>query len=1241
MKRRPLLACAGLLTVGSLAASVVPGAAAAEPTSDHLLRPLAGPESGSFPGAEVALGDVDARGPRLAPLPSALAAVASFGDGISVSWNQYGTPRSLTRADGWLAEGLSGSATDAARSFLRARSGLLGLSPAQVDQLEVVYDQPLQGSPARAVLFRQRAGALALAEDGLITVGVRDGKIASLTSSAVGAQSLNTTSPQLSALQGVLAALEEVGVSTLDLSDLQLGKRDAAGFQLVQAAGLAQPQRARLRALPTTDKGLRLVWETAVQDVAGGRALAAMSFVDAVTGDVLLRRDAVDTAAAGTQARTGMRSIAMPATQAAPGGGALMGTYSATACSAPQDLAVPAGTRTIVVVVAAANPANDITFNVKRNGTSILNQDLLGSPEAGPAAVEPPATATDTFTVEVCPFDDLSTAPFDFVGTYATSDQALGAGALPGLPNLPLPGDALMGPPTFRAFGSNPTLPTSLAPSPDDRQLVCGTSPGATGAKDLAACDVFTYDDASPLPYDVEASTGLPTFATIGNNAVTTNAQLSTSLTPGPPALPVISATRDYAPPFTDAWHTSGCDPLQTVGRADVDAAIVNLFTGHNLAHDFTYRLGLTETTGAMQVNNFGKGGAEGDPEVGNTQNAAATNATFFITNQVTTPAAGLGLTGRNNANQITLQDGVPGITNQYLFEPVVGFFGPCTDGDLDSSIFLHEYTHAVSNRLVAGPDTGLSGEQAGAMGESWSDLVAIEYLQALNLAGKRGEDPYSVGAYATGDKEEGIRDFNLRPSKNPLTYSSYGFDTTGPEVHADGEIWNAIQMTVRQALMEKYDSSASSTDVALQKQCALGHTASGGEASTFAGCPGNRRWITYMFDAMLLQANGSPTFVDMKDATLAATRLRGGADTQVVGDAFASRGLGAGSKAVDVEDTNPTASYASPSAARNADVTFALVDAATGAPVKGSVYPGVFQARATPIATTLGGDQPDARAPFVAGAYEFVVQAKGYGLQRFRATYAPGARTQVFRLLKNVASSTSGAKVTDEGGVRLGDVIDDDEATNGGVDGLADETPVAGRTVTVDLAGGLNRITKVAVSALHRPVDAEDAADFQGRLLGLRAFDLQASKDGGKTYSTVYRSPADFFPADAPRAVAPDLNLRTVTLPTPVVADHLRLVVRSNTCTGQPAFQDIEKNATAEALAPTDCTSVVANATRVTVTELQAFGTATTASTGVVVDAPTVSGGRLPATGAPLGLAALAVALLGAAGFAVRRRTA
>jgi len=184
-------------------------------------------------------------------------------------------------------------------------------------------------------------------------------------------------------------------------------------------------------------------------------------------------------------------------------------------------------------------------------------------------------------------------------------------------------------------------------------------------------------------------------------------------------------------------------------------------------------------------------------------------------------------------------------------------------------------------------------------------------------------------------------------------------------------------------------------------------------------------------------------------------------------------------------------------------------------------------------------------------------------------------------------------------------------------------------------------RITQVAVSALHRPADPEVEGDFAGgRLLGVRAFDLEASSDGGQTFTTVYRSPDDFFPADKPRAVAPDLNLRTVTLPTPVAADTLRLVVRTNTCTGAPDFAGVEKAAAAEALAPTDCRQTP-NAQQVTITELQAFGAVTT-----LVAAPAavpVAAGRasLPATGVEVVLAVFGVLLIGIAIVVARRMRA
>ena len=90
----------------------------------------------------------------------------------------------------------------------------------------------------------------------------------------------------------------------------------------------------------------------------------------------------------------------------------------------------------------------------------------------------------------------------------------------------------------------------------------------------------------------------------------------------------------------------------------------------------------------------------------------------------------------------------------------------PCVDGDLDTSVFGHEYTHAISNRMVGGPDDSLTGLQAGAMGESWSDLVALEYLHAHGYVRRTARTRGPRGAYVTGNNED--RHPRLRARRQP-----------------------------------------------------------------------------------------------------------------------------------------------------------------------------------------------------------------------------------------------------------------------------------------------------------------------------------------------------------------------------------------------------------------------------------------------------------------------------------------
>ena len=163
---------------------------------------------------------------------------------------------------------------------------------------------------------------------------------------------------------------------------------------------------------------------------------------------------------------------------------------------------------------------------------------------------------------------------------------------------------------------------------------------------------------------------------------------------------------------------------------------MTNLHVAHNRMHDFSYYLGFTEENYNLQVDNLGRNddpSRGNDPEIGNAQAGALTGGQpSFL--------------GRDNANQIALQDGVPGITNQYLFQPLAGgFYSPCADGSLDMSIVGHEYTHAISNRMIGGPDEGITSEQGGAMGESWGDLTAGEYIYEHGYS--NGANPWAVGS--------------------------------------------------------------------------------------------------------------------------------------------------------------------------------------------------------------------------------------------------------------------------------------------------------------------------------------------------------------------------------------------------------------------------------------------------------------------------------------------------------------
>ena len=677
----------------------------------------------------------------------------------------------------------------------------------------------------------------------------------------------------------------------------------------------------------------------------------------------------------------------------------------------------------------------------------------------------------------------------------------------------------------------------------------------------------------------------MSTFATRGNNTRTTEKWNSNT---GNQAgiVPSVSPTRDYVYPWTNQWFEERCNPANFTSAAlnDLDAARANLNAMHNRMHDWSYNLGFTELTWNAQNFNFGQGGLGGDPEHGNAQAGAVVGG----------PP---GFASRDNANQFTPPEGVVPITNMFLWQPIpTTFYSPCVDGDYDMSVIAHEYGHLISNRMVGGPNAPLAGNQAQAMGESWSDLSAAEFLNSQGLVPIADENPFAVGPYATGDKVAGIRNYAMNDS--PLNYSDVGYDfacnqagicTQRTQVHADGEIWSATNFDIRQAMIAQYNGSFPASNIALQESCVAGTT-------PVTQCPGNRRWAQLYFDAFLLMASGSVSMVDARDALLAADLVRfGGAHQALLWNAFARRGLGAGAASAGTAAFDPTPSFESPFA-DNATVTFKAVgqaDGSAGAALRRALRGRRHADRGhRPGHAARGHVRDRPRVVRVRRPRERLRDEAVHVLVQPRAGRATCRSTCPATLPR----ASSGATASGDG-VNLGALIDDTEAT----DWASLTGAVLGKQVTVrlDPSKASHQVRRVQVSAMLR-VNTNDANDpgTQNRFTALRQFEIWACEAKGSVncsqdsqFTKIFTSPADAFPSGVPRPRAPELIMRSFEVPR-TKATHVRLRVVTNQCTGGPAYQGDQDDDPANS---TDCDENTlpgfnVNGTRVRAAELQVF---------------------------------------------------
>ncbi|KAI7897570.1 Fungalysin metallopeptidase-domain-containing protein [Cokeromyces recurvatus] len=314
------------------------------------------------------------------------------------------------------------------------------------------------------------------------------------------------------------------------------------------------------------------------------------------------------------------------------------------------------------------------------------------------------------------------------------------------------------------------------------------------------------------------------------------------------------------------------------------DAAVTNLFYWCNIAHDFFYRYGFDEKAGNFQQDNLGRGpeSGAGDAVIANAQDGS----------------------GRNNANFATPPDGKHGKMRMYVWDQTK----PMRDGDFESGIVIHEYTHGVSTRLTGGPKNSncLGWGEAGGMGEGWGDFIAtvIRMRKGYNRSIEFGMGDYSNGG-------EGIRKYKYSTSKetNPSTYCIMDrFDYWG--VHAKGEVWAEMLYEVYWNLVDRLgftDQWFPPTPTPTAAAKAKAKTADPDKITLTEDeikmirkhitSHGNTLAVQLVLDGMKLQPC-NPSFISARDAILEAEKqLTGGKYYCDIYRAFAKRGLGPGAK--------------------------------------------------------------------------------------------------------------------------------------------------------------------------------------------------------------------------------------------------------------------------------------------------------------------------------------------------------
>lgn len=231
-------------------------------------------------------------------------------------------------------------------------------------------------------------------------------------------------------------------------------------------------------------------------------------------------------------------------------------------------------------------------------------------------------------------------------------------------------------------------------------------------------------------------------------------------------------------------------------------------------------------------------------------------------------------------------------------------------DGTLDNQIVFHEWGHYLSNRLVAN-SAGLSNNQGRAMGEGWGDFTAmmltVRENDTLTPSNANWGGVYAIATYATSGvnfNAAANHGYYLGIRRTPYStdmanYNAFTFKhimngvalPSGPpvatsgqpnsQVHNSGEVWANM-------LWECYASLLRDTQGATPRL-------------TFQMA--QDRMKSYLVSSLAMTPP-APTYVEARDAVLAAAYATDYTDYLLFWAAFAKRGMGVSAVAPDRSST-------------------------------------------------------------------------------------------------------------------------------------------------------------------------------------------------------------------------------------------------------------------------------------------------------------------------------------------------